>query len=177
MSPYADSAAFYSPSPWAPSDSRLFVAEFFDSGRMTEDGSHAGGTFVYSSPRGKAREKARRRSKWLQRDEFNELTLLQAIQTRAITPTLNDARYYLNHHISHVSMYISATHHVKQSMPHGLPSTSAGMSETLDKMEHGPVEVLQQLFEHHQPDAPECSQLFERQEVLPAPYLRSTLLL
>ena len=141
MSPYADAAAFYCPAPRAPGDSRLFVSELFDSGRVTEDGSSAGGTFVYNSPYGKARDKARRRSKWVQRDEVDELTLLEAIQSRSISPTFDDAKYYLNHHVSHLSIYISATHHVKQSMPHGLPSTSAGMSECLNKMEQGPAEA------------------------------------
>lgn len=177
MSPYGDAVALYNSLRRAPGDSRLFVSEFFDSGRVMGDGSTAGGTFVYNTPYGKARDKARSRSKWVQRDEVNELTLLQAIQSRSISPTLDDAKYYLNHHVSHLSMYISATHHVKQSMPHGLPSTSAGMSETLNKMEHGPVEVLEHLFASHQCDAPESALLFERQEVQPAPCLRRALFL
>lgn len=179
MSPYGDAVALYNSLALrrAPGDSRLFVSEFFDSGRVMGDGSTAGGTFVYNTPYGKARDKARSRSKWVQRDEVNELTLLEAIQSRSISPTLDDAKYYLNHHVSHLSMYISATHHVKQSMPHGLPSTSAGMSETLNKMEHGPVEVLEHLFASHQCDAPESALLFERQEVQPAPCLRRALFL
>ena len=143
MTPYESSIRFYKPATEGVQYRRQ-VSEFFASGRAADDGSAAGGTFIFRAPSGARRAAAQRNAPFDDRfNEYNALTLLEAFDCGDVNPCPHDASYYINHHIASISMYISATHNVKAFMPHTLPLTPRGMTENVNLMEAKPIAALQ----------------------------------
>ena len=166
MTPYESSIRFYQPATEGVQYRRQ-VSEFFASGRAADDGSAAGGTFIFRAPSGARRAAAQRNAPFDDRfNEYNALTLLEAFDCGDVNPCPHDASYYINHHIASISMYISATHNVKAFMPHTLPLTARGMTENVNLMEAKPIAALQRAVDNHTGVEP---LLFERQEVCRPP--------
>jgi hypothetical protein len=165
MVPYADMIALYNPANVS-NGSRISASEFFETGHCTPDGSQTGSTFVYRCRGPAASSRLRETFRFNRRGmQLNELTLLEAFVEDRIPPKAKDASFYLKHYVGHLSQYISATHHTKQSMPHYLAQTAGGLSQTLSDTKRRPIAALRSAIERHHPDTPRTAQIFERQEV------------